>query len=50
MKEIQLQYRKLATAILAEGVSNSPEILAIDKVSRHLQNLVTNGHLQPVKA
>ncbi|XP_046442213.1 dihydroxyacetone phosphate acyltransferase-like isoform X2 [Daphnia pulex] len=49
IKEIQLQYRNVVSTILAEGASSFLEILAIDKISRHVLNLVTNGHLCAVK-
>ena len=39
----------MASAALAENASRFPEILAIDKVARHVSNLVANGHLQAVK-
>jgi hypothetical protein len=46
---MQLQYRNTVSAVLAEKASSFPEILAIDKVSRHVLNLVTNGYLRAVK-
>lgn len=35
--------------MLNEGASRFMEILAIDKVPRHLQNLVHNGNLRVVR-
>ena len=48
-KEIQNKYRELATAVLMQGTSTYPEILAVDKVSRHLNNLKNQQYLLPVK-
>lgn len=49
MNELTLQYRKIVSTVLAEGASKFPEILAIDKIHRHILNLVSNGHLRGVK-
>ena len=48
-KDIQTQYRNIASFALNEGASNFPEILAVDKVPRHLLNLVANGNIRQVK-
>lgn len=39
----------MVSTVLVEGASKFPEILAIDKIYRHVLNLVANGHLRGVK-
>lgn len=48
-KDIQTQYRNIASSALNEGATNFSEILAVDKVPRHLLNLVANGNIRQVK-
>ncbi|XP_059350786.1 dihydroxyacetone phosphate acyltransferase-like [Daphnia carinata] len=49
ISELTLQYRNMVSTALEEGASKFPEILAIDKIYRHVLNLVANGHLRGVK-
>ncbi|KAK4003010.1 dihydroxyacetone phosphate acyltransferase isoform X1 [Daphnia magna] len=49
ISELTLQYRNMVSTVLVEGASKFPEILAIDKIYRHVLNLVANGHLRGVK-
>ena len=48
-KEIVLCYKRIAACVLRDRISSFGEILAVDKVSRHLFNLSANGNLNRSK-
>lgn len=49
-KEIVLCYKRIAACVLRDRISSFGEILAVDKVSRHLFNLSANGNLNRSKS
>lgn len=42
-------YRKIVTRVLQSQISKHAEILAVDKIPRHLLNLTMNGNLRRIK-
>ena len=48
-KAIVTCYRKIVTRVLEDRISDHLEILAIDKIPRHLLNLTMNGNINRVK-
>jgi len=49
-KAIVTCYRKIVTRVLEDRISDHLEILAIDKIPRHLLNLTMNGNINRVKS
>jgi len=49
-KAIVTCYRQIVTSILQDRISDHFEILAIDKIPRHLLNLTMNGNLNRLKS